>query len=274
MAAPSAARADDPPREPIPTPLDRLGDDVLLAFSGTNLLFHGGAVATTALMAFGGADHAIRVVTQRDLVVPAYADASFYAGYLLPLTVAPGLWLVGLVTRDRTLTGAGAAACQALAVTGLTTAILKWATGRPYPTHGGDPQDPKRLEHPEYARELSFQPLTLDRGLAWPSGHTSSPVTIAAALTAYYPEAWWIPAVAYPVSLAIGIGMVDGDRHWASDVVAGALIGHAIGFTIGRSFRHMYRDAKPAGAERSALDGLRVVPLAGATYGASLALDF
>ena len=263
-----AARADEPARTGTPTPFDRLGWNVVDAFSGANLLLHGGAVAATGVMAFGGADHALRLAAQRDLLAPAYGDASYVAGYVLPLTLAPALYVAGLAGGDRTLAAAGAATLQALAVTGATTGILKWATGRPYPTHGGDPHDPRRLDHPEYARELSFQPFTLDRGLAWPSGHTSSPIAVAAALTAYYPEAWWVPAIGYPVSLAIGLGMVDGDRHWASDIVAGALIGHAIGYTVGRSFRRMYREGR---RPVEGLESIRIVPLAGTTLGAALA---
>jgi hypothetical protein len=37
--------------------------------------------------------------------------------------------------------------------------------------------------------------------------------------------------------------MIDGDRHWASDVVAGALIGHAIGYSIGKAFRRRAQGA-------------------------------
>jgi membrane-associated phospholipid phosphatase len=38
-----------------------------------------------------------------------------------------------------------------------------------------------------------------------------------------------VPIVAYPLALGIGFGTVDGDRHWASEVIVGALIGQAIG---------------------------------------------
>jgi len=45
--------------------------------------------------------------------------------------------------------------------------------------------------------------------------------------------------------VAIGFGMVDGDRHWASDVIAGALIGHAIGYSVGKAFRRRVRGEAP-----------------------------
>jgi membrane-associated phospholipid phosphatase len=262
------ARADDPiaaPPDRTPTPFDRLGWDTLDAFSGTNLFFHAGAFAATGVMAFGGADQAIRLFAQRDIPSRAYGDASYYAGYILPLLVAPGIYVIGLVAPNRTVAGAGAAATQALAVTILTTGFLKWATGRPFPNHGGDPRDPDRLTHDEYAREFAFQPFVLDRGYAWPSGHTSSTITIAAALTAYYPETWWVPAIGYPIALGIGCGMIVGDHHWASDVVAGALMGHAIGYSIGRNFRRMYREGERPASARA--PSITILPLAGATYG-------
>jgi membrane-associated phospholipid phosphatase len=267
FALPGTASATPPPSasSAMPTPVDALGDDVLAAFRGPNAVFYSGAVVATWSMAFGGVDHAIRVGVQRNLAAPAYGDAALYAGYVLPLVIAPTVYVIGLATRDRTQTGAGSAALQALAVTFVTTSFLKVALGRDYPLHGGDPQAPDRLDHPEYARDFHpFQRLNLPSLPAWPSGHTSSFISVAASLTAYYPEKLWIPLVGYPVAVAIGFGMIDGDRHWASDVVAGALIGHAIGYSIGKSFRSRIADKNRVGVQ-----SLRIAPLAGATIGAS-----
>jgi membrane-associated phospholipid phosphatase len=133
---------------------------------------------------------------------------------------------------------------QALALTALDTAWLKWATGRPFPTHGGDPNSPERLQ-PGYAKEFGQESFSTRGYLAWPSGHTSTSVAVAAALTAYYPERIWIPLLGYPVGLLIGLGMMQGDHHWASDVVAGAMLGHAIGYSVGRSFRSYRSDGRP-----------------------------
>jgi membrane-associated phospholipid phosphatase len=268
LALPATAYAEPtlaPPSASTPTPVDALGDDLVRAFTGSSLLFYGGAVVATGAMAFGGMDQAIRTAVQRNLALPAYADASFFAGYILPLVVAPTLYLAGLTTHDRTATGAGSAALQALAVAVATTSVLKLAAGRAYPLNGGDPHSPSRLDHPEYAREFHpFQRLDLPWLPAWPSGHTSACVSVAASLTGYYSDRIWIPLVGYPLAIAIGFGMVDGDRHWASDVVAGALIGHAIGYSIGKAFRTRIADHSTARAPE-----LTVVPLAGAAYGLS-----
>jgi hypothetical protein len=65
----------------------------------------------------------------------------------------------------------------------------------------------------------------------------SATISIAAALTAYYPDELWIPFLGYPVAALIGFGMMVRDSHWASDLVAGALLGHAIGYSVGAGFR-------------------------------------
>ena len=114
------------------------------------------------------------------------------------------------------------------------TVLLKVSTGRPFPLHGGDPEAPDRLEHPEYARE--WVPFGFEGRYAWPSGHTSAAFSIAAALTASYDD-WVVAAISYPVASAIAFGMLTGDRHWASDIVAGGLIGQGIGWSVGDSFR-------------------------------------
>ncbi len=226
-----------PPRVRLPTPIDALGTDILGAFSGTNLLFYGTAAATTGVMAFSGADQAIRVGVQRHMAFAPYGDVSVVAGYVVPVVSAPAIYVIGLAIHDPDTAGAGSAAVQALAITFVTTGLLQWGVGRVFPLNGGSPTAPDILDHPEYAHEFRpFQTFAWPPG-AWPSGHTSATISVAAALTAYYPGKLWIPAVGYPLALAIGFGMIDGDHHWASDIVAGALLGHAIGWSVGRAFR-------------------------------------
>jgi membrane-associated phospholipid phosphatase len=242
------------PPAPLPTPIDGLGEDIGAAFTGPSLLFYGGAVAVTGVMAFGGVDKRVRDGLQRDMDWPVYGDASVLAGYILPTVLAPTLYLIGLAADDRTLAGAGSAAIQALAITVVATGALKLAVGRAYPGE----EDGATAFHP-------FQRLDLPVLPAWPSGHTSACVSVAAALTAYYPDQVWIPLAGYPLALVIGFGLIDGDHHWASDVVAGGLIGHALGYSIGRAFRDRVR-----GSSRSPL-GVTLVPLMGDLRGIAVA---
>jgi membrane-associated phospholipid phosphatase len=231
---------------PLPSPLDAVGDDALSAVGGWQWLYLAGAVAATASMSPTGADHAIRVAVQRHARVPAWGDAAYYGGYILPVLLPVSVYVGGLIADDRTYAGAGAAAIQALAFTELVTVVLKVGVGRPFPLNGGNPSAPDRLEHPEYAH--SYTPFGFEGRYAWPSGHTAAAMSIAAALTAYSDDPVLVGAVSYPVAAAIAFGMLTGDHHWASDIVAGGLIGQGIGWSVGKSFATRGRAARGASA--------------------------
>src|ERR1700690_319211 len=242
-AAPPACVAPAPSTPPLPTPIDALGADLADAFGGTNVLFHAGAVAGSAAMAFSGADQSIRVAVQEHLGSSTYGNAANLTGYVLPVVVAPGIWLTGRLLEDRAATGAGSAAVQALAVTAVTAAVLKISLGRAYPPEDG------HTFRPFQSWSWPFP--------AWPSGHTSSAFSVVAALTAYYgPDELWIPFVGYPVALAIGLGMLSGDEHWTSDLLAGAVLGQWVGWSIGRAFRARARSETPARVSLVPLLGL------------------
>jgi membrane-associated phospholipid phosphatase len=234
VAVPARAASD----ARMPSPIDALGADIVRSFSGWNLAYFGGAVAATAVLAPTGVDHAVRLGVQEHAYSRAWGDAAYYTGYILPTVVAPGLYVAGLLAPRRSLAGAGSAAVQALALTVGTTFVLKVATGRPYPRNAGPPG---ALDQPSFARE--FSPFGFGGRYAWPSGHTSAAVSVAAALSAYSRELA-VGLVAYPIALGIGTGMILGDHHWTSDVVAGALIGQAFGWSVGDAFREREHDVQ------------------------------
>jgi membrane-associated phospholipid phosphatase len=250
--------------DPLPSPIDDLGEHTLRAFGPWTWVATGAGIASTAAMAASGADHEIRVAFQTGLDAPAWGTAAFVGGYVLPAVVLPGLYVSGVLAESRTLAGSGSAAVQAVVLTVLTTGLLKVASGRPFPRHGADPNAPDHLDHPEWARE--FVPFSFAGRYAWPSGHTSSMFSLAAALTAYDPDNIAVPLVAYPIALGVGAGMIAGDSHWASDVVAGGLLGQAIGWSVGRSFAEG-RDAGDPDRGGASSWQLHWVPLVGGLRG-------
>ncbi|MBL9112374.1 MAG: phosphatase PAP2 family protein [Myxococcales bacterium] len=232
----------------LPLPTDRLGCNLVGAATGENLLFYGAAVLSTMELSASGADHEIRVFVEERLGTRGFSDFTVSLGYYGLPAMGALVYATGLVARDTKLAGAGAAALQAMTVTFATTVLLKGLTGRPFPNHGGHPESPERLLHPEWAREWRGPLL---ENSAWPSGHTSVAVALASSLVSYYADVPWLPWVLYPGAASIAFGMMSGAHHWASDVVAGALMGHAIGASIGADFRRMH-DAR-VGRPRVAL---------------------
>jgi membrane-associated phospholipid phosphatase len=233
VSLPGGARADEPP---LPNPIEALGDDTVRAFTGgKELVLYGAAVASLVALSPTGGDNAVRVAVQEHVHAPAWGDAAYYTGYVLPVLLPTALYLTGVATRERSVAGAGSAAITALGLTVITTVVLKVGTGRPFPRHGLADDAPDRLQHPEYAKE--FEPFGFGGRYAWPSGHTSATIALAAALTSYARGVWWVPVVTYSIALGVGAGMIVGDHHWTSDVLSGGAIGQAIGWSVGSSFR-------------------------------------
>lgn len=180
-----------------------------------------------------GADHELRVFSQRELGGSYWPeDVSVVAPYaLLP---ALGIFYAGAALGDWCEAQKPAAAVlQGIVETALVYGITKIITGRRWPVN--DPAT-ETLDRPETARDFRpFQRIHQELG-AFPSGHTGFMFAAAAALRASSPEFGLWRYVGYPFAAAMGFAMWFGDHHWASDIVTGALLGEAIGGAAGRSW--------------------------------------
>ncbi|MDP6456972.1 MAG: phosphatase PAP2 family protein [Candidatus Marinimicrobia bacterium] len=114
-------------------------------------------------------------------------------------------------------------AFTSLAVTGLSTDLIKRASAR----HRPDGSDAR----------------------SFPSGHTSGSFAVAAVVDELYGH--WLGYPAYVVAALVGAHRIHADKHWLTDVIAGA----ALGTVIGRGFSIVYR-------EEAVNDQIGVVPWA------------
>jgi membrane-associated phospholipid phosphatase len=254
------AAADD-----VIQPWELLGSSLTSSFGWPALMWHAAAVAITPPIVFG-ADAPVQEWFQRPSAAhETFGQSAFVVGGVAPVLVPLSLYLGGLAADKSELATAGAAALQAVAIQAAFVTTLKWLTDRAGPYPDGDPNRKRSLtgvfRDTKDPNDFNFNPFDLKGALRWPSGHTASSIALVSALVAFYPDEPWIAAVGYPLVAAIGVGMIDGDYHWLSDVVAGALIGHIIGWSVGKNFRKHY-DARRTG---------RAPPDAGAELSPSLA---
>lgn len=126
------------------------------------------------------------------------------------------LYGIGQISgRDRISDGALHAA-EALAAVGVVNGALKAGVGRGRPhIMEGDADE--------------FRPLSLwDYGWqSFPSGHTMVAFSLAAAITEETGNPW-IGGLAYGTAAMVGWSRVYDNRHWTSDVVAGAILGTVV----------------------------------------------
>lgn len=225
------ARAADPCRDA--APWSRLGTSGVELLRPLPLTLGGLAVVAPFALAPTGLDHELRRFAQRDLHgKPELEPVSVWTPYVL----AGGLisaYAIGVVSDSCRAQRALSPIIQAGFLAYGSVALLKVGVGRRWPNGGDDPRAPDRLEHPERARD--FAPFQHGIG-AWPSGHTAVLFAGASAFRASNPELGFRAWLGYPLALGVASGMWLGDHHWASDIVSGALLGEAIGGSVGRSF--------------------------------------
>jgi membrane-associated phospholipid phosphatase len=144
----------------------------------------------------------------------AVADAVAKLGDLR--YIGPALLAGYVYGRVAKLPGASSAAVRiagSTAVAGAATLVMKFATGRSRPDAAPGDHD-------------QFNPFS--GADAFPSGHTTVAFACAAALDQETRSAW-VPWIAYPTAALVGWARIVQDRHWLSDVVAGAAVGTWVG---------------------------------------------
>lgn len=138
-------------------------------------------------------------------------------------------YAIGRFTHRPALASAGLRVTEAIVVAGTLTGIGKVAAGRsrPFVTAGVNSSDFQWWR----GRREGFTSM--------PSGHTSAAFAAASALAVEWRASWPGSArVAVPLLCAgaglVGLSRIYNDKHWASDVMAGAALGTLSGSVVAR----------------------------------------
>lgn len=123
-------------------------------------------------------------------------------------TITAGMVAAGLVTHTDELTRAGARLATTLALAGATSTIAKFGLGRPRPSENPDPD--------------VFKPFSGDD--AMPSGHSTMAFALATALADDIHNTSASIGL-YTLATGVAWSRMNDDRHWLSDVAAGAVVG-------------------------------------------------
>jgi membrane-associated phospholipid phosphatase len=158
---------------------------------------------------------------------------SVTVGGLMPIALPLTMYLYGKKHLDRKLQVAGLALGQAAILSVAISSGIKTFTGRKPPEH-----DNSITNSSDYSDDFSFGFLNRGAFDGWPSGHTMTAFAMATTLTELYPDNTALKIGSFAYASIIGLG-VSVNIHWFSDAFAGALMGYAIGKTVGKSFNHL-----------------------------------
>jgi len=119
----------------------------------------------------------------------------------------------GAGMHDSTLRDAGRDSLESeLLAAGIVTPLLKLAIGRARPIRNEGSH--------------SFHPF--DKAYdSFPSGHATNAFAFASAIAGHY-DGWVVPTIVYTLASGVAVSRVNDHVHFPSDVLAGALIGHAV----------------------------------------------
>jgi membrane-associated phospholipid phosphatase len=168
--------------------------------------------------------------------LPNIGGVVMSAGGIVPLITPLTFYLSGRFIKDEKLTVTAYALTQTLILTMAVQSPLKMITGR---------RDPGLVNNSFYRRiegenDFSgvFNWFNMDFFNGWPSGHTANAFSAAATIAEIYHDNILVVAGVYAYAAFIGFGVTT-HAHWASEAFAGALIGYAIGKTVGKSYRNL-----------------------------------
>ena len=121
----------------------------------------------------------------------------------------------GWLTHNDNVLGAGRDSLEAeIWAAGIVTPLLKDTFGRARPNTGEG--------------TWQFHGFSNDNSHAsFPSGHATNAFAAATAIAAHS-DGYLVPVIAYTLATGVAFSRVNDRAHFPSDVVAGALIGHAV----------------------------------------------
>jgi len=112
-------------------------------------------------------------------------------------------------------------AAQSAILTQLLVGGIKYISGRERPNENDDQNE---FNGPNSGNNTSF-----------PSGHAAAAFALAGTFSEVYQDDHpWVPWALYPLATGTALARVDRDKHWASDVFIGGLIGYLMAATVVR----------------------------------------
>jgi membrane-associated phospholipid phosphatase len=210
--------------------------NIIVVFSGRNLLWHAAVIVLTMVIVMSGGDWAYYRCTRAEAFF-LFALPALRLGMLMPVLGSLMVLIIGEAWKNRRLITTAWALGQAALIAYLITSCYKALTGRLPPPFSRHFEAPMLNDSGLADSSHGFQFGFLKGGIfwGWPSGHTTVAFSMSVCLVMLYPKNKLLVFLALLYAFYIGLG-VSVTIHWLSEFVAGALIGSVIGTTVGKSF--------------------------------------
>jgi membrane-associated phospholipid phosphatase len=145
-----------------------------------------------------------------------------------------GIAAYGFIFKNPKLRTTTALATQAYITSTFWSTLFKTLSGRlrPHDTDAGSNMNNSTFHGPFYS-------LPYGGNSAFPSGHTTLAFAAARVYAMEYKNIPAIPIISYGIASLISLSRIVENRHWATDVFAGAVLGYACGTQVVNNY-HRY----------------------------------
>jgi membrane-associated phospholipid phosphatase len=176
----------------------------------------GGIAASIGTVAVFDEDIERAIRGARNNTVTSIFDNVQPLGNEYAIGIVGSFYIYGEIFKDpRAKTTALDSIAATAIASGIVTNSFKYVIGRGRPTDG----------HGAY----NFQPFSGQDSFS--SGHTTEAFALASVISEHY-DSLWVQVPAYGLASAVGYARLNNNRHWPSDVLAGAVIGTFVGKTV------------------------------------------
>ena len=157
--------------------------------------------------------------------------------------VLGSLGAYGFIFKNEKIKTTTLLATQAYITGGAMESLLKLLSGRQRPSYydpNADDVEPK-FHGPFGSRGRDINGARLNS--SFPSGHTTVAFAAATVFAMEYKDHPLIPIISYSAATLIGLSRITENKHWITDVVAGAALGYLTGRQVVNNY-HRYAKLK------------------------------
>jgi len=152
-------------------------------------------------------------------------------GNIYGLFVFPAIYVTGLAIKNQHFKSIGLRGSKAMVISSVICFAGKNLIRRQRPDAAATP--------------FNFAaPFSKSKYSSFPSAHSSIAFTLATALAMEFPDQKWVGPVAYSIASLTAISRVYNNRHWTSDVLVGAALGHFVTKAVYNREQKRHRPAK------------------------------
>ncbi|TDH21399.1 phosphatase PAP2 family protein [Segetibacter sp. 3557_3] len=174
------------------------------------------------------------IITKNRGIAKVSGFITDFGGIYEAYTLA-ALGTYGLIAKNQKIQTTTLLATQAFITGGSLERVVKFLSGRTRPAFYATGEEPRPRFLGPFAKAARDAPGGRLYG-SFPSGHTTVAFAAATVFALEYRNKPIVPVIAYSAASLIGLSRIFENKHWATDVLAGA----AIGFLAGRNVVNNY----------------------------------